>query len=112
MALKPCLDCGALTDQARCPTHRAARNRERDAERGGTTARAYGTQHQQRRAQLLPLALGQPCARCLEVMLPSQSLDLDHSDPEDKKRGLPGDRITHSACNRGGRTPSVTKQGG
>lgn len=27
MALRPCLDCGALSDGARCPTHRRAKDR-------------------------------------------------------------------------------------
>lgn len=106
MALKPCLDCGQLSDQSRCPQHRAARNRERDERRGNTTARAYGAEHQQQRAKLLPSAYGTLCARCLKVMLLGQDLDLDHSDPELKRRGLPGDRIAHAACNRGGRTPN------
>lgn len=105
MALKPCLDCGKLSDQARCPTHRAQRNRERDERRGNTTARAYGAEHQARRAELMPDAIGTPCPRCLELMLLGQHLDLDHSDPKMKLLGLPGDRIAHAACNRGGRTP-------
>jgi 5-methylcytosine-specific restriction protein A len=29
MALKPCLDCGRLSNQARCPEHRRARERGR-----------------------------------------------------------------------------------
>lgn len=29
MALKPCLDCGRLSDQARCRTHRRAHERNR-----------------------------------------------------------------------------------
>lgn len=105
MPLKPCLDCGALSDKARCPKHRAQRNRERDAERGNTTARAYGAAHQTRRAELLPHAIGTLCPRCLEPMLEHQELHLDHSTPELKLRGLPGDRIAHASCNQGGRTP-------
>lgn len=105
MPLKPCLDCGTLSDQARCPPCRGNRNRQRDAQRGGTTARSYGHEHQQRRAELMPHAIGQRCPRCLELMLTGQALDLDHSDPNSKLLGLPGDRITHAACNQGGRTP-------
>jgi hypothetical protein len=33
-------------------------------------------------------------------MWPGQRLDLGHSDMEAKLRGLPGDRLEHSACNR------------
>ncbi len=35
-------------------------------------------------------------------MLPTQELHLDHSDPRDKDRLLPGDRIVHGTCNRRG----------
>jgi 5-methylcytosine-specific restriction endonuclease McrA len=37
MALKPCLDCGALSDQSRCPGHRAAVERGRKQRPTNTT---------------------------------------------------------------------------
>lgn len=65
----------------------------------------YGADHQARRAQLLPLAIGTECPLCGEVMLASDDLDLDHSTPYAVDRQAVGDRIVHSSCNRsaGGR---------
>ncbi len=33
--LRPCLECGALSEQSRCPEHRAAQERAREARRPG-----------------------------------------------------------------------------
>jgi hypothetical protein len=63
---------------------------------------AYGWTHRRRRAALLPQAYGTPCPRCGELMLATQRLELDHSDPRTKDAALPGDRITHATCNRRG----------
>ena len=46
---------------------------------------------------------GAPCPECGAAMLPQSepwTIDLGHTDPEDKRRGLPGDRLEHSSCNR------------
>jgi len=70
-----------------------------------TVQRGYGALHQAERKRLLPLAYGSLCPLCGELMTKSQRLDLDHSDPESRFIGQPGDRIVHSICNRreGGR---------
>lgn len=65
-----------------------------------TAERGYGAAHQRRRRELLPLSYGSNCPFCGEVMLEGQALDLDHTDPSARLLGLPGDRISHSACNR------------
>ena len=51
-----------------------------------------------RRAVLLPMAIGQPCPMCGEVMFANQALDLDHSIPQ-ALGGTVGDRIVHRSCN-------------
>lgn len=68
-----------------------------------TTQRGYGRPHQQRRATLLATAYGQPCPICGHLMLHGQDLDLDHTTPLIIDATSRGDRITHAACNRGGR---------
>jgi hypothetical protein len=65
-----------------------------------TTQRGYGWQHQQRRAALLPVALGTPCPICGRVMLAGQALDLHHpirlvDDPTSIAT-----QIVHAKCNR------------
>ncbi len=55
MPLRPCLDCGRITEQPRCPTCRATRERARDQHRGSSTARGYDADHQAERAAWTPL---------------------------------------------------------
>jgi len=62
--------------------------------------KAYGYAHQQKATQLKRAALGQPCPICGGPMLAGHQLDLDHTDPQAKALGLPGDRVTHATCNR------------
>lgn len=96
--------CRTLTDRPdhRCPACASTWQQQRDARRGGTTARGYGAEHQARREQLLPHAYGRPCPRCGELMLPGQDLDLGHSTPLRHDRNAIGDRIEHAPCNRAG----------
>ena len=47
---------------------------------GGTTKGGWGSKHQKLRKALLPQAYGKPCVRCGELMLPGQTLHLDHDD--------------------------------
>jgi len=63
--------------------------------RAKTTARGYGSKHQQLRVKLLPTAYGKPCPRCGRLMLPGQALDLDHTDSRSGYLGF-----SHSSCNR------------
>jgi hypothetical protein len=71
--------------------------------RGNTTARGYGTQHQQLRARLLEqFQPGQPCTRCGKPITTKQDADLGHADGQQGYRGL-----EHRQCNRGSRrTPA------
>lgn len=100
MAVKPCLDCGRLSSQSRCPACRSSRQHARDARRGNSARRGYGYDHRKRRAEMLPTAYGQPCARCGMPVLPGQALDAGHSTALVRDPYSKADRIEHSACNR------------
>ena len=78
MALRPCLDCGALSNQNRCLEHRRAR----EAARGTTAERGYGSQHQAERQRWLPLVKAGRvnCWRCGERIEPGDEFDLGHDD--------------------------------
>lgn len=106
--LKPCLDCGELSDQARCPTHRAEHQRKRDAERGGTAARGYGRTHRLERERWKPVVeAGQvECWRCHQPIDPSKPWDLGHDDEDRTKYKGP----EHPLCNRrtSGRKPKTS----
>lgn len=98
MALKPCIDCGALTDQARCPTHRAEHQRQRDKQRGSTAERGYGRAHKLQRERWRPLveAGDASCWRCGNPIDPTQPWDLGHDDNDRTKYKGP----EHPLCNR------------
>lgn len=66
----------------------------------GIRHEAYGSLHQRTRDELLPSAIGQACQVCGYEMRIGQALHLDHTDPEAKRRGEPGDRIIHAQCNQ------------
>jgi len=65
-----------------------------------TTQRGYGWQHQQRRAALLPLAIGTRCALCGKVMLAHEALDLHHPTRLVDDPASIGTQIVHAKCNR------------
>jgi hypothetical protein len=96
MALKRCLDCPRLTSSPRCPEC----TRAKDQQRGTTTQRGYGTEHQAIRVQLLATYQpSEPCRRCTLPLGPDPSvLDLGH--PTD---GYAGYALEHKDCNRGKR---------
>lgn len=108
----PCAVCGKLLYSGKAalpPGERTCRECRREVggphrsgwRKPGTT-NPYGSDHQRRRKALLPLAFGCPCPVCGYLMLPTQSLDLDHSRPlRSDPTPRPGDRIVHSKCNRG-----------
>jgi len=106
MALKPCLDCGTLSDQARCPACRGIRNRERDARRGGTTARGYGAGHQQLRDQVAPRVDAGlvDCWRCGGRIESGEPWDLGHDDNDRSVYRGPehANRCNRSAAGREG----------
>jgi hypothetical protein len=90
---KPCLDCGTLSPNTRCPTH----TRAKDRARGTTTQRGYNAEHQRLRAQLVATYLAtDPCPRCGLPLGPDPSLlDLGHTEDRTAWTGL-----EHRAHNR------------
>lgn len=74
--------------------------------RGRTTTQAgLGWEHQQRRAQLLPLWLGRPCPirwdnRCDGIMTDPARMDLDHTRARALGGQQLGDRMACRHCNR------------
>ena len=70
--------------------------------------KAYGKRHQQRRARLMQ-QLPMSCGICGRVMTRAMALHLHHSKPGSKERGLPGDVLTHAACNEGAGAPGVPR---
>ncbi|SRR6266511_2146316 len=85
-----CDECGASFFQYRGqPARRCQDCRE------VRPTRRYGPEHQALRVRLLDTEIGTPCARCGKPLLPSQSIDLDHTDDGRGYRGL-----SHARCNR------------
>lgn len=82
MAKRPCIDCGTLTDQTRCPVHRAAKQRARDQQRGSSTARGYDSRHERLREAWRPeVEAGRiSCWRCEKLIEPAQKWHLGHDD--------------------------------
>lgn len=86
----------ATPGRARCAAHQA----EHERQRGTTTARGYGWDHQRARDDQLHAAAGQLCAHCGHPMEATQLLDLAHTDDRAGYLGM-----AHARCNRqdGGR---------
>ena len=122
---RACVDCGkairTYTPAPRCHPCRAIRrgtvaalrptrqstpverrvHRRRDANQRSTTDRGYGWKHQQARSRLIAEHVdGTSCPFCNEPMHLTQPLDVDHSNPESRLMGEPGDRLAHRSCNR------------
>lgn len=103
MALRPCLDCGALSQGSRCPGHtqvvQRVRYRVQDARRPSSAQRGYDRDHQrQRQAIAEGLARGDTvgCWRCGQGITEGMAWDLGHDDTDRSiVRGA-----EHSACNR------------
>jgi hypothetical protein len=71
---RPCLVCGKPSQGSRCPDHGGNRRAMTTAQRG------YGRDHQRRRAQLLPQAIGNARPLCGKPMRADEKLDLDHGE--------------------------------
>ncbi|HEX6515580.1 MAG TPA: hypothetical protein VF049_08390 [Nocardioidaceae bacterium] len=97
MPMRPCIVCGTISDQTRCPTHR----------RGTTAQRSYGAEHQRERAAWAPLVAqgGVKCRRapfglCVAdqpLIQPGESWHLGHPDAVCPAPKAP----EHVVCNAG-----------
>lgn len=76
MALKPCLDCGALSPGPRCPAHQRARDGARYARRGTRQQRGLDATYDRNRAILLANAT--VCAHCGRPGTPDDPLTAGH----------------------------------
>lgn len=88
-ALKPCLDCGTLSDQARCMKHRAVREAARNVRRAPKRAGRYGEAHQAERAwwatrlaagDVIMCRRGEDCLMADHRVYPAQPWHLGHPD--------------------------------
>lgn len=102
--LRPCLDCGDLSAQSRCPVHARDAERRRNKNRTPRGDR-YGREHQEERASWVPLveagkvrcrraAVGQ-CIAGTPLILPGSPWHLGHPDEECSRPTAP----EHEKCN-------------
>ncbi len=81
-ALKMCLDCGALSDQSRCPEHRRARDQARN--RGSAAARGYDGRYRRLRAQAIAQHIaryGHVCPGYDRLPHTAEKFSIDHVVP-------------------------------
>ena len=94
MPLRPCLDCGRLTQDTRCPPHRIAHDNARYARRGTTTERGLGYQHQLQVAE--QIAAVPVCQRCGHTGTADNPLTGEHG----VARADGGTEVTATLCRR------------
>lgn len=80
---RPCLDCGTLSPQNRCPIHRTQRNRAIEAKRGDAVQRGYASP-EWRRARKAVIQLVPYCVDCGTEGTGTNPLTADHIRPKAK----------------------------
>jgi hypothetical protein len=101
MPQRECLDCRTLTTNgSRCPTCTAARSRVRDQQRGTTTQRGLGWDHQKAAALILDGA--EVCGRCGQPGTDTDPLEAGHRTARANggTNDLSNYRPEHRSCNR------------
>jgi len=95
MPLRPCLDCGKLTPNSRCPDDEQVRQRAKDAKRGTAHQRGLGAAHRAERQSLIsevgPIA---SCPRCGRPITPQNPITGEHG----VARAHGGTEITGLIC--------------
>jgi 5-methylcytosine-specific restriction endonuclease McrA len=77
-----CLDCGALSDESRCPTHRRARDQARG--RGSAAARGYDGRYRRLRKEAIRLHIERYGRVCPGYRVPPHTCErfsVDHIIP-------------------------------
>jgi hypothetical protein len=97
---RPCLVCGTLSKQTRCPKHTAeinsARELKRDTpERRAKKAALYNGEYHRRRKELLAVATH--CHLCKKAFLPTDRVEADHLIPGIADSPL---AAAHRLCNQ------------
>ena len=98
---KPCLECGALSYEHRCPTHLAA-YRARSLERLNTINRKekkknlYNSGYQKQAKHIRATATA--CYLCGDTFTPLDKIEIDHIFPSMKAASPLAP--THASCNR------------
>lgn len=82
MALRPCLDCGTLTDGSRCPRHQADKDNARYARRGTTAQRGLSGAHA--RMSQLYKDTNRACAICHRHGTPGNPITAGHIIPRSR----------------------------
>lgn len=95
------MNCPSLAtrDDGLCDEHRRAK----EARRGSSTARNYGSEHRRTRKRLIRNKVGDDCPICGLPMLSGDGLEAEHSTPLRDVPTSVADRLVHARCNpRGG----------
>ena len=107
MPMKPCLDCKRLhRNPSRCDTCTTAYQRRRDAQRGSSAQRGYGSAWRKARTTVMERHLVESGAVCPGFGVPAHAADpaaltVDHIRPKAKGEGDSPDnlRVLCRACN-------------
>jgi 5-methylcytosine-specific restriction protein A len=82
--LRLCFDCGALSDESRCPEHRRARYRDRDQRRGSASSRGYDSRYRRLRKEAIRLHIERYGRVCPGYRVPPHTCErfsVDHIIP-------------------------------
>lgn len=95
MALRPCLDCGKLSNRPRCPIH----TRAADRARGTRQQRGLDAEYDRNRAVLMANAL--LCSLCGRPGTPDDPLTADHINRREDgvDNSLANLRVVHGSYN-------------
>ncbi len=83
-----------------CPAHEAEQQRQLTAKRGTFRQRGYDSRHDREAKAAKAHAIGSPCPRCGQPMLPGQALDYGHTLARAQNPTARADRVEHAHCNR------------
>ena len=99
MSKKPCLDCGVVTDNSRCPTHTAISAAKYERIRGTPTERGYDNEWRKVRLEILKRDRW-TCYLCGKQPLEGADATVDHVVPLSKGGSANDPSNLTSACRR------------